>query len=62
MKKITIKHQTKGTGVLMLAEDGKYDMELNGRKAPSNNYYTRDQVEKIIAKARSEGSEVTIED
>lgn len=58
MKTITIKN-TKGVGILTLATDGKWDIELNGKQGGSL-HYTQEQVDQIVARAKSDGSEVTI--
>ena len=59
MKKITIKN-ARGTGTLILAADGKWDIVMNG-KSGGSLHYTQDQVVNIVAKARAEGAEITEE-
>lgn len=60
MKKVTIK-QAKGTGILSLMADGRYQIEVNGQSG-SSLYYTKEQVEKIIKTSKEAGYEVIIED
>jgi hypothetical protein len=50
--------QPKGVGKLTKAADGKWDITLNGVKGPSNNYYTTDQVKKIVGTSIKAGHKV----
>jgi hypothetical protein len=59
--KITITKQDGGKGELNQDADGRYTITLNG-KTQANLYYTQDQVDSIVAKARAAGSTITIED
>jgi len=61
MKKITITKKNGQIGVLEIAEDGNYNITINGQRGPGNNYYTPAQVEKIIATATSAGEKIEIE-
>ena len=60
MSKVTI---TKGgkVGVLTLAADGRWDVTLDGVKAPGNYYMTTDEVKSMIAKEQAAGNSVVIE-
>lgn len=61
MKKVTITKAT-GVGVLTRADDGRWDMTLNGRGPGSSAYYyTDDQVERIVTRAKAEGAKVEVE-
>lgn len=60
MKKVTIK-QAKGTGILSIMADGRYQIEINGQQGGSL-YYTKEQVEKIIRTSKEAGHEVIIEE
>lgn len=60
MKKVTI-NRPDGVGILTLADDGKWDITLNGKAAPSNLHYTTVQVEKIITDMTARGYAVTID-
>lgn len=57
--KITIT-RSNGVGVLTKAQDGKWDITLNGTKAPGNYYYDNDQVDRIVAKAIADGAKVEV--
>lgn len=57
--KITIKN-VKGIGVLTRAADGKWEIELNGKKS-GPLYYSQEQVDRIVAKAKADGSEIITE-
>ena len=61
MKKVTITKATGEIGVLILADDGKWDITLNGAKAAANYHYDTAQVNKIIVGAKAAGSAVIIE-
>ena len=61
MKKVTITKPDGKQGILSLASDGKWDIEVGDKQAPANLHYTTDQVEKIVASARARGEIVTIE-
>ena len=58
--KITIT-QTNGVGVLTKAQDGRWDIAVNGRNGPGNYYYDNAQVDRIVAKAIADGAKVEIE-
>ncbi len=58
MKKVTIE-RPEGIGVLTKAQDGKWDICLNGQIAPS--HYTQDQVVKIIKDMTAKGFKVAVE-
>ena len=57
--KITIQRPN-GTGILTKAEDGKWDIELNGQKPGSATHYDQAQVEKIVADMINKGITVVI--
>ena len=57
--KITIT-RSNGVGVLTKAADGRWDITLNGTKAPGNNYYDNAQVDRIVAKATADGATVEV--
>jgi hypothetical protein len=59
MTKVTITKQDGTTGTLTLADDGKWDIELNGQKAGSAAHYTDAQVDRIIRAAIESGATVT---
>ena len=59
MKKVTIIKEN-GTGILTLADDGKWDISMNGEVAPGNLHYTTDQVEKIIVASKAAGHKVVV--
>jgi len=59
MNKITIKNE-KGTGILIKAADGKWDIEVNGNSG-GPLHYTQDQVDQIVTDAKAAGKNVTIE-
>lgn len=60
MKTVRITKANGQVGELTLQADGRYDITLNGTKAPGNNYYTADQVAKIIESAKAAGSKIEI--
>ena len=57
--KITIT-RSNGVGVLSKAQDGRWDIMLNGTKAPGNNYYDDEQVDRIVAQATADGATVEV--
>ena len=61
MRKVTITDKAGRVGVLTLAADGRYDIALDGKAASPSTYYTRQQVEAVVAKHRAQGSVVVIE-
>ena len=60
MKKVIITKKDGKKGVLTLAQDGKWDVEIDGRPMPQNYHYTTDQIERIIASARANGENVEL--
>jgi hypothetical protein len=58
MSKVTIIKGGK-TGILTRGEDGRWDMQIDDVRAPANNYYTDEQVARIVDQARAAGHEVT---
>ena len=60
MKKVTILKANGQIGILTKADDGKWDIEMDGKKMPANYHYDDAQVEKIIADSKRSGAVVTI--
>jgi len=60
MRKVTIT-KASGVGILTKAADGKWDIELNGKKAQSSAHYDDAGVERIIAMSRAAGDKVEVE-
>jgi len=61
MKKVTIQKADGNVGQFDLTSDGTWNITLNGKAAPSNYYYTTDQVKKVIEDAKQSGETVTVE-
>jgi len=60
MKKIMITKKNGRIGILKKADDGKWDISLDGKYVPTSLHYNDAQVEKIITTAKNEGSVVEI--
>jgi len=58
-KKITIETPM-GTGILTKADDGKWDISLNGQSG-GPLHYDQAQLEKIVTDARNNGANVIVE-
>ena len=52
--------RSNGVGVLTKAQDGRWDITLNGTKAHGNNYYDNTQVDRIVSKAIADGAKVEV--
>jgi hypothetical protein len=48
-----------GIGILRKAADGRWDIEVNGKRGGAQ-YYTQDQVDSIVAKANAAGDKVEV--
>ena len=59
-KKITIE-KPDGTGILTKADDGKWDITLNGKAPGAAIHYDQAQIDKIVADMTNKGFKVTIE-
>jgi len=55
---ISITQPGKGTGKLIKAADGKWDIELNGQRG-GPLHYTQDQVKSIVSKSQAAGHQIT---